>query len=43
MAKPFDLTEYIKQSTEESGVPFYVADKDTLTLAARLTRSILSK
>lgn len=39
----FDLTQSVKQSAQESGVPFYVADKDTLRQAARLIRSILSK
>jgi diaminopimelate decarboxylase len=39
----FDLTKYVKASTQASGVPFYVADKHTLRQAARLVRSILSK
>jgi diaminopimelate decarboxylase len=39
----FDLIKSVRQSTQASGVPFYVADKDTLRQAARLVRSILSK
>jgi hypothetical protein len=36
MAKPFNLGEYVRQSTEASGVPEKVLDRGTLEKVARL-------
>jgi hypothetical protein len=40
-AKEFDLADYLRRSTEASGVPLYVEDLEVLHQAAKLMVAIL--